>query len=113
MKLKLFILLSGMAVFFSGCSLAPKYNRPEPPVPDKWPGGASYHKNISQDEIVDATQLDWQDFFTDPKLQQIIQLALINNRSLRLAVLNVEKHGHYTGFRNRNYSQPLMQEEAW
>lgn len=40
---------------------------------------------------MDATQLDWQDFFTDPKLQQIIQLALINNRSLRLAVLNVEK----------------------
>jgi len=35
--------------------------------------------------------LRWQDFFIDPKLQQIIEIALRNNRDLRLAALNVEK----------------------
>jgi multidrug efflux system outer membrane protein len=34
--------------------------------------------------------LHWREFFTDPKLQQVIGIALTNNRDLRLAALNVE-----------------------
>jgi multidrug efflux system outer membrane protein len=38
-----------------------------------------------------ATEVKWQDFYTDDKLRQVIGLALKNNRDLRVAVLNVEK----------------------
>jgi multidrug efflux system outer membrane protein len=33
----------------------------------------------------------WQEFFTDRRLQSVIELALNNNRDLRIAALNVEK----------------------
>ncbi|MDD4899510.1 MAG: efflux transporter outer membrane subunit [Candidatus Omnitrophica bacterium] len=78
-------------VFLSGCSLAPKYIRPQAPVPNHWPSGHSYPKSVPESNIVDAMQLKWQGFFTDPKLQQIILMALQNNRDLRLAALNVER----------------------
>jgi outer membrane protein TolC len=38
-----------------------------------------------------AADIPWQQFYTDPRLQQVIQLALDNNRDLRVAVLNIEK----------------------
>ena len=37
-----------------------------------------------------AAALGWRKFVTDAKLQQVIALALANNRDLRLAALNVE-----------------------
>jgi multidrug efflux system outer membrane protein len=39
----------------------------------------------------EAFALSWKTFFTDEKLQQIIGLALTNNRDLRVAALNVER----------------------
>ena len=38
-----------------------------------------------------APDLPWQEFFTDEKLQKLIETALANNRDLRLAALNVER----------------------
>ena len=35
--------------------------------------------------------MKWQEFFSDKKLQSVIELALVNNRDLRIAALNVEK----------------------
>jgi len=35
--------------------------------------------------------MKWQEFFTDQRLQSVIELALANNRDLRTAALNVEK----------------------
>ncbi|MFT4247239.1 MAG: efflux transporter outer membrane subunit, partial [Pseudomonas sp.] len=35
--------------------------------------------------------LDWRQVFLDPQLQQVIALALDNNRDLRVAMLNIEK----------------------
>ena len=71
--------------------MAPKYNRPVAPIPGHWPSGAAYSQEQAKAKAFDVTQLSWQEFFTDTKLQQIIELALNNNRDLRLAVLNVEK----------------------
>ncbi len=70
--------------------MAPKYTRPQAPVPENWPSGAAYNLQPKAN-VADVTQLRWQDFFIDPKLQQIIEIALRNNRDLRLAALNVEK----------------------
>jgi multidrug efflux system outer membrane protein len=38
-----------------------------------------------------AADLPWQTFFTDPQLQQLIRIALENNRDLRVALRNVEQ----------------------
>jgi outer membrane protein, multidrug efflux system len=75
---------------FSGCTLVPKYTRPEAPVPSEWPGGAAYNGAKSVAGAPTAAKLTWQEFFTDTKLRQIIDMALHNNRDLRLASLNVE-----------------------
>ena len=38
-----------------------------------------------------AADIDWQQFFVDPRLKRLIELALQNNRDLRIAVLNIER----------------------
>jgi multidrug efflux system outer membrane protein len=78
-------------ITLTGCStMAPKYTRPEAPVPAVWPSGTAYNETKGVAGAPTAPELRWQKFFTDTKLQQIIEMALNNNRDLRLAALNVE-----------------------
>ena len=37
-----------------------------------------------------AADIGWREFFVDPRLQRLIEVALKNNRDLRVSVLNVE-----------------------
>lgn len=72
-------------VVLSSCTMIPKYTRPEAPVPASWPdapGGAA---------TAPATSVQWQDLVEDARLRSVIELALANNRDLRVAALNVEK----------------------
>jgi multidrug efflux system outer membrane protein len=97
MNKNIFLLLLGVALVPAGCTMAPKYTRAKTPVPTEWPGAtASQTGPISPGvttvtNVPDVSQLRWQEFFTDPKLQQVIGTALTNNRDLRIAALNVEK----------------------
>ncbi|GAB7530612.1 AdeC/AdeK/OprM family multidrug efflux complex outer membrane factor [Pseudomonas sp. 3A(2025)] len=70
----------------SGCSLIPEYQRPPSPSPDQYPQGQAYP---AQQAAASATS-DWQSFFHDPQLRGLIEQALVNNRDLRVAVLNVQ-----------------------
>ena len=79
------------AVFLTGCTMIPQYNRPEAPVPADWPSGSAYEENLPTESASFADQLHWRDFFTDERLRTIIETALNNNRDLRVAALNVEK----------------------
>ena len=73
------------AVLLAGCSMAPKYERPEAPVPQYFPN------NPAQIAGQPATaEIAWQDYFTDPRLVSLINTALENNRDLRVAVANIE-----------------------
>ena len=83
-------LILGVLVCLSGCTMAPKYTRPEAPVPAAWPSGPAYKETQSGGASA-AAELQWRQFFTDERLQKIIDTALKNNRDLRLAALNVEK----------------------
>ena len=74
-----------------GCTLAPKYTRPEAPIPESWPSGAAYPATQPTTSPSDAAQLKRQEFFRDEKLQRVIEMALKNNRDLRLAALNVQR----------------------
>ena len=77
-------LLAAGFTLLSGCSLAPKYQRPAAPV------AATYSLDAST-ASTPAADLAWQQFFGDARLRGIIQLALENNRDLRVAALNVER----------------------
>ncbi|MDQ5984403.1 MAG: Outer membrane protein OprM [Syntrophus sp. SKADARSKE-3] len=80
-----------IAALSGGCSLAPKYERPVAPVPNQWPTGTAYEETKRTVVAPAATDLPWQEFFTDERLKEIIAMALKNNRDLRLAALNVER----------------------
>ncbi|MGC9966510.1 MAG: efflux transporter outer membrane subunit [Syntrophobacteraceae bacterium] len=86
---KTILLLVVAGVFLTGCTMIPKYTRPEAPVPSGWPSGPAY-KETPQGALVVA-DLKWHEFFADERLQTIIETALKNNRDLRVAALNVEK----------------------
>ena len=78
----------GLAVLLlGGCTMMPRYHRPEAPVPAALPGGAAAGMTAAPA----ASELAWREFFTDPGLQAVIELALANNRDLRIAALSVEK----------------------
>lgn len=80
-------ILTGVSlVAVSACSMAPKYVRPELPVPTSWPTGDAY---LRQTEA-SLPSVSYRDIFRDPRLQQIIVQALDNNRDLRLAAANIE-----------------------
>jgi multidrug efflux system outer membrane protein len=68
----------------AGCSLIPAYHRPALPVAGQWPIAAA---TVVGEPA--ASDIGWQDFFSDPALQGLIALSLANNRDLRVAVLNV------------------------
>jgi multidrug efflux system outer membrane protein len=80
-----------MAVIPAGCTLAPKYKRPQAPVPTEWPKGAAYQDTRTATNAPQAQDLRWREFFSDERLCQLIETALTNNRDLRLAALNVER----------------------
>ena len=90
MRRKIVVIL-GVFVFMGGCTLAPKYTQPLAPIPDKWPQGSAYEKAQAASGAAKIPELSRQEFFTDPKLQKIIEMALNNNRDLRVAALNVER----------------------
>lgn len=85
------ILIFGIAAFLGGCTMIPKYDRPPAPTPAAWPTGPAYKTMPVQTNGPAATDLPWRGFFNDPRLQKVIDLALTNNRDLRVAVLAIEK----------------------
>ncbi|SDM68399.1 outer membrane protein, multidrug efflux system [Oryzisolibacter propanilivorax] len=75
------------ALALAGCSLIPTYERPAAPVP----AGYALADPQAAADAPAAADIAWQDYFTDPRLQRLIGMALGNNRDLRLALLNVEQ----------------------
>ena len=69
-------------------SLIPNYERPAAPVPPTYPADVAPARAAGAEAAAD---IDWQRFFADPRLKRLIELALANNRDLRVAVLNIEQ----------------------
>jgi NodT family efflux transporter outer membrane factor (OMF) lipoprotein len=66
-------------------SMAPPYQQPAPPVSEVWPNDAVTAGTPA------AAEIDWQSFFTDARLRQLIAMALQGNRDLRVAMLAIEQ----------------------
>jgi multidrug efflux system outer membrane protein len=88
---KPFSLLAISVMLLTGCNLVPKYTRPEAPIPAAWPSGPAYKEAPAAPGPATVAELPWRQFFTDGRLQQIIDTALKNNRDLRVAALQVER----------------------
>ena len=80
--------LAVAAFVLGGCSLIPDYQQPQAPVADQYPQGPAY--SPAQAPAQAAAEQGWKQFFHDPALQQLIQVALENNRDLRVAALNID-----------------------
>jgi multidrug efflux system outer membrane protein len=94
MNKKIFLVPVGISILLWGCALAPKYTRPEAPVPADWPKGPAYGEPGAAPGAPTppaASDLKWREFFADRRLQEVIGMALYNNRDLRLAAMNVER----------------------
>jgi multidrug efflux system outer membrane protein len=75
-----------LALLSTGCmSLEPAYVQPAPAVPESWPVGNSY---LAQSEAA-LPAVTYKDIFRDPRLQALIEQALVNNRDLMAAAANV------------------------
>lgn len=79
-------LLAGLlSLALAGCSLAPDYARSAAPVPESWPAGDAY---LTQTEAA-LPEVSHRDVFRDPRLQALIDQALLNNRDLRIAAASL------------------------
>ncbi len=84
-----------VALLATGCTLAPHYQRPAAPVTATFPTGGVYDQQPGAQGArgangLAAGDIGWRDFFVDPRLQQLIEIALKNNRDLRVSVLNMQ-----------------------
>lgn len=70
----------------AGCALQPTYERPPLPVAATYP---AYPGDTAGGGSRPAAEIGWRDFLTDARLQKLMELALANNRDLRVAALNV------------------------
>ena len=76
------------AAALSACSMIPQYERPAAPVAATYSAAPSATAGQTASAAAD---LAWRDFFADQRLKQLIDIALQNNRDLRVSVLNIEQ----------------------
>ncbi|MFM0065934.1 efflux transporter outer membrane subunit [Paraburkholderia aspalathi] len=108
MRLKLSACMVAFAVaMLTGCTLDPHYERPAAPVAVAYPKGEAYESTSAAASGTAsgtatpgttttapplAADMAWRSFFRDERLQRLIQIALDNNRDLRVAALNVAEY---------------------
>jgi multidrug efflux system outer membrane protein len=91
-KIKQTVTPLALAMALAGCvNLAPKYERPAAPVAAGYPTVEGKVASGNPEATEAPVNIAWQRFFNDARLQQLIDMALVNNRDLRVAVLNIEQ----------------------
>ena len=91
MRVSISLLITAVAAMaiLSGCTMMPRYERPDLPIEAVWPETAKL--TDEQGGMTDvAVNRTWKDFFQDPVIISLIETALANNRDLRVALLNIE-----------------------
>ena len=80
------------AALVAGCGvLEPRLPEAQPGIRTDWPAVPPSAPAPAGEPAASAADIGWRDFVTEPKLEEVIALALANNRDLRVAVLNVER----------------------
>lgn len=79
-----------IALILNGCSLTSSYVKPTLPVALTYPTDTMLQAEAVSNGI-SPTETSWQQYFSDPYLQNLIVLALKNSRDMRSALLRVEE----------------------
>ncbi|MDR2919619.1 MAG: TolC family protein [Tannerella sp.] len=77
------IILISLAALMSSCGIYTSYKRPEIQTDDL------FNRNMPSGDTNNIAYIHWQDFFTDPDLQELVKKGLVNNIDMRLARLQV------------------------
>ena len=67
----------------TGCLVGPDYQRPEVVMPEAFFGDTTEGKSVAE--------LQWWELFKDPQLQELVRVALEENRDLRVAIARVDE----------------------
>lgn len=78
-------------ILFAGCTMAPAYKQPFMPAPGDWPAGPAHDAAIEGQNGIVPSDTGWREFYLNEQLRLVIDLALKNNRDLRIAALNIER----------------------
>jgi outer membrane protein, multidrug efflux system len=84
-------LLALLGLLATGCELGPDYARPELSVPEGW-------RDISPAEQDSLADKPWWELFQDPQLVQLIDVALSENKDLKIATERIEEARARYGF---------------
>ncbi len=75
-----------VAMMFASCSIYSHYSRPEDVTTDNLFGD-----NVTTGDTLSIARIPWREFFTDAKLQALIEEGLKNNYDLRTATLRIDE----------------------
>jgi multidrug efflux system outer membrane protein len=78
------LIVAALALTAGGCALGPNYKRPAVPTPPVW-------RDIPAAEAQTLANTPWWELFDDPQLQELIRIALVENRDLKIAVERIEE----------------------
>ena len=93
------LLVIAISTALAGCaSVGPDYQRPETPTPEQW--------RISVQQANDLANTRWWEQFQDPVLNELIQIALQENKDVQIAAARVEEFmGRYGVTRGEQFPQ--------
>lgn len=83
-------LLSFSSLLAAACAVGPDYKRPPIVTPTEW--------RIAAVEATTIANIPWWELFQDEQLRQLIQIALAENRDLKIAVERIAERRALYGF---------------
>jgi outer membrane protein, multidrug efflux system len=90
------LLLVALATLAAGCALGPNYQRPQVPTPPTW-------REIPAAEAQSLANTAWWQLFDDPQLQELVRIALVENKDLKIAVERIEEARARYGFTKADF----------
>src|SRR5262245_19514595 len=85
-----------LALLAAGCKLGPNYKRPNVTSPETW-------RTIPAAEAENLANKPWWEVFDDPRLQELVKTALVENRDLKIAVERIEEARARYGFTKADF----------
>ena len=85
------LVVAALALLAGGCALGPNYKRPAVPTPPTW-------RELPAAEAQSLANTPWWELFDDPQLQELIRIALVENKDLKIAVERIEEARARYGF---------------
>ncbi len=85
-KIFLYTAILATTAVLSSCSIYSHYSRPEDIKTDNLFGD-----NVTTSDTLSISRIPWREFFTDAKLQALIEEGLKNNYDLRTATLRIDE----------------------